>query len=334
MTSDFYKLNKNQWISSIHKDLVESYFIKVNIPNEESTIFLKFTFINSKKNKNASVWAIYFDTLNKNNIALKENFKPEFVNIDKDKFKISVGKNILAENTCLGKLENETNKIEWYLEFENNNKSLVHFPYTFMYELDFPKNKIVSPLIDTYFNGYFIINNRKINIINRKGMQGHNYGCKHSDNWIWTHCNYFENKSDTIFEGISSRLNLGPIKTSPLTIIYFKHKSKELLFNNVIDLFKNKSILKGLNWKFQAFNSKYLIEGEFYGSENDFVGLNYYNPDNTKVICINSMAINCNIKLKEKNLLFYNTIEEFYANKTAALEIGTSNGIKGIKVLV
>jgi len=46
------------------------------------------------------------------------------------------------------------------------------------------------------------------------------------------------------------------------------------------------------------------------------------------------MAINCYIKLKEKNLFFYNTIEEFYAKKTAALEIGTIKGIKNVKVVV
>lgn len=335
MKNEFLRLNKNQWINSKNKDLVESYFIKINIPNEEATIFLKFTFTNSIENKSASVWAIYFDTLNpENNIAVKENFSTEFINISNDKFEIKVGENIFSENICRGKLQNCENKIEWDIEFKNNNKSLVHYPHDIMYEIDFPKNKITSPLLDSYFNGYLLINDRKINIVDRKGMQGHNYGAKHSDNWIWTHCNYFDNSSDTVFEGISSKLNLGIVKTPPLTIIYFKHKNKELFFNNIIDLFKNKSIIDGLKWKFEAYNNKYLIEGEFWGNENEFTGLNYYNPDNSKVVCINSMAINCNIKLKEKNLFFYNTIGEFNARRTAALEIGTLKGINNVMVRV
>jgi hypothetical protein len=335
MKNEFLYLNKNQWINSFNKDLVESYFIKINIPNENCTIFLKFTFINSLKNKSASVWAIYFDTLNpENNIAIKENFSIEYISISKENFEIRVGENIFSENICKGKVQNEENKIEWDINFNNDCISLIHFPYEIMYEISFPKNKISSPILDSHFNGYLLVNDRKINILNKKGMQGHNYGPKHSDNWIWTHCNYFDNTSNAVFESISSRLNLGVFKTPPLTIIYFKYKNKELFFNSIIDFFKNKSILDGLKWKFQAYKDNYLIEGEFWGNENEFVGLNYYNPDNSKVVCVNSMAVNCNIILKEKNLFFYNTVAEFIAKRTAALEIGTLNGIDKVKVKV
>lgn len=336
MSKESEILNKTKWKHDLKDDLVESYFMKINCPNEDCAIFIKFTFINSLSgNSSGNVWAIFFDLKNpQNNVAIKENFSPNNIKVGIESLYLKLGKNFLSDGYTKGKIANSGIEAEWTLFFDKNSPPLIHFPFQAMYNMKFPKNKISTPYIDTNFYGYFTINGREIAINGSKGMQGHNYGESHSENWVWTHCNSFDNNEDAVFESVSSKLNIRGYSTPPMTIIYFKYQEKEIFLNSIPDFFLNKSEVDILKWKFKGRNTEYEIEGEFWGLPSNFIGLNYYNPDNTKVNCLNSMACLCKIILKRKFMGFFKIEEEFKATNTAALEIGTKSDLMGVEIKV
>lgn len=331
------KINHTIWNPEEKKDGVESYFLKINNPEKNCSLFLKFTFLNSAINGGfASVWAIYFDTDNpENNLALKQDFTSRDIAISKEVFNLKIGPNTLTTGFTSGKVIGENSEVTWELTFDTGSGSLIHFPYQAMYYLKFPKNKISSPYVDTKFYGSISVNGKKIEFNGKKGMQGHNYGVCHSDNWIWTHCNKFDNIDEkVVFEAVSSKLKLGGITTPPLTIIYFKNNDKEFLLNSLSDFFKNKSEVGKLSWDFQGIKDNYLIEGRFWEEPKNFIGLTYLNPDLTKVYCLNSMVANCKISLKLFKDGKYITEKEFYSTNTSALEIGSKDDLMGVSIRI
>lgn len=322
----FEKWNRPKWNKEISNPLVESFFFKINIPEEECVFFGKYTFLKSSSGKGESsgcLWGIFFDTTDRDrNRAFRETFNESEIATASNRFYLRIGGGELAPGIASGK----AGEMEWNLMFETGGETLVHFPYEAMYSLPFPRNKIVSPLVTTKFYGDLRIGSRKIHLSGAAGMQGHNWGARHSDYWVWTHCNHFDGSksSGAIFEGISSRLPVGNYWTPPLTIIYLKRGKEVFLFNNPVQLLIAKSRQKGLRWEFSAYDKDYKIEGFFFGESADFIGLNYINPDGSITPCINSMACGCEIRLFRRAgiSLKYELIETFSADKHAALEFG------------
>ncbi|MBM4389019.1 MAG: hypothetical protein FJ088_14860, partial [Deltaproteobacteria bacterium] len=324
--TEFERWNLAKWKRNIRTPLVESFFFKINIPEEECVFFGKYTFLKPSPGKGESsgnLWGIFFDTADRSrNRAFKETFhEPDIVSAS-NRFYLKIGAGELAPGLAAGK----AGEIEWNLTFETGGETLVHFPYEIMYSMPFPKNKIVSPLVSTKFYGDLKAGGRKIKINGSAGMQGHNWGSKHSSHWVWTHCNLFDKSGHggVVFEGISSRLPVGNYRTPPLTIICLKRGKEVFLFNNPIQFLSALSRQKGLRWEFGAYGGSHKIEGVFFGESDDFIGLNYINPDGTITPCLNSMACGCSIRLFKKKGFSgsYELLDVFSTDTHAALEIG------------
>ena len=52
-----------------------------------------------------------------------------------------------------------------------------------------------------------------------RGMQGHNWGTRHTELYAWGHCNDWEGHDDLVLEGVTACVKVGRILAPPLTVV-------------------------------------------------------------------------------------------------------------------
>ena len=83
--------------------------------------------------------------------------------------------------------------------------------------------KIVSPHPDLRFSGHYRVGDRRVEVDGWRGMQGHNWGRRHTHLYGWVHCNVWEDADDLVVEGITARVKLGPLLSPPITLVIAAH---------------------------------------------------------------------------------------------------------------
>lgn len=316
--------------------LVESYFLIFNLPQKEASLWLKWTFLKPLLNFGepiGEVWAIYSNKKDPSkNIAIKNTFKLKDIAISYERFYMRFGESELSMGLCKGRVEGKGAKIQWDLQFETGGYYLLHFPIPKMYELPFPKSKLVTPHLKTKFYGWFSINGEKEEVDGESGIQGHNWGSEHSPNWVWAYGSSFD-EGMGVFEVISSRIKVKNILLPPVTILFLRCKDDEIFINNPFLsplIFK---IEKGRYFfKFEAITLKHKIEGIVYSSKENLTGINYYGPDGTITHCINSTLANSEIKIFKRGVLGFNMAGILKGEGKSIIEFGTREDTMGIDI--
>ena len=325
-----------RWAPGTPRGHVESTFLKLNVPGQKVAFWLKFTVLQpipGAGEPKGEVWGIFFDSAHpEGNVAVKESFPISELTYQYDRFFLRFGKNEIARGRTNGSLGEGTHRaIAWDLTFTTGEKAFRHFPYQRMYELPFPKTKAVSPHIDARFKGTVTVNGRAFEVHEAPGMHGHNWGERHAEEWVWAHCNAFE-EPGVVFEGLSGRVALGPLNTPMLTILHLRTPEHRVTFNRLRDLLATASRLHGLYWSFEAKDGPYRLRGVVHGRPDVFVGVNYYDPDGTVHHCLNSKVAALELHLARRNGAVWDQVGSYRTQATCAFEIGTKGDTHGVRI--
>src|SRR5262249_36762487 len=151
-----------------------------------------------------------------------------------------------------------------------------------MYGRHFPSSKLVSPLPDIRVRGTVSVAGQRWELDAWPGLYGHNWGRGHAHHYGWGHCNAWENADANdalVLEGLSARVRIGPLLSPMTTLLCLSYGGVRYLLNHPANLLKNQGEVTPRRWRFAGKSRLVRLEGEFFSSTDDFVGLYYANPD-------------------------------------------------------
>jgi hypothetical protein len=178
--------------------------------------------------------------------------------------------------------------------------------------------KLVSPVPAALFSGQVTMNGRVIQFERLPGMQGHNWGRKHSHHYCWAHCSAFENESPSVyFEGFSAKIKLGPVVTPYLSMAALHLEDQTLRWNSLTAAATHRIRSDENSWRFRFSDDRFALEGSF--ASDRFAALDYINPNGTVSLCRNSKRAGAELTLYDRRT--GSPIRRLIAPAAAALEI-------------
>lgn len=314
----------------------EVYYLKLNHKKSSTAYWIRYTLLSPLAgcgNPIAELWGIFFDSKNPSrNLAFKKTYPADKSKFIKDKFLFQINDAVLTNNSAKGFLEKNGDFLQWDLNWQPNSETFYHAPYSFMYKGKIPKTKVLSPNVDIYFNGEITVNGEKLICENEPGQQTHIWGTKHAEKWTWCHCNDFKEDESAIFEGLTFQIKLGPVVVPPLSLFYLVYQNKKYFFNSLINGIRNKGNFKDDTFTFTAIGKEIILEGKVFASVENFVGVEYTDPDGEHLYCNNTKVANCEIIIFKKNGSGKKEIGKLTSNNTTALEFVSRQKDKRVEV--
>ena len=313
---------------------MESYFFKLNDPEGRRALWVKGTLLAKPgQAPRAEAWAIAFDREKGNRAAKLERPLPggwtETIRFSERELDVRIEGVHLGERSLLGELQGASGRIRWELSYEPLQGPLVPFPSLAMYRGAFPRSKLVSPVPDARFRGWYEVEGERVEVEGWRGMQGHNWGRSHAFRYAWAHCNQFEGQEDLIFEGLTGQVRMGPVTTPPITLLCLRVRGVRYDWNRPQDWLQARATTTTRRWEFQGRSDLGSLEGWLEAPTEDLVGLLYENPSGPATHCLNS-------KLARAELWFRPAGRPAIrlASRAAALEIGTTDPGHGVRMYV
>ncbi len=310
--------------TNLSRGFQEVWYLKFNIPNTQSALWLRFTLLSSSNQfrQVAELWGIYFDHQNgaTSKLALKQTFAMSAASFDPPVIKI--GQSTLSNQATDGVIQSRGKSIAWSLKTTQRSVASCNLVPKPLSQLKLVKNTVESVYEDLLFSGWIEIDGNRIEIDKALGMQAHLAGPKNGHNWVWAHCNSFTDEKnhlkDFVFEGLAARARLpGGLPTPTITSLYFWYQGKPYFFSTPTDWFRCHQKLKPNCWEIQAERGKLRFQGTIEFELRDFAGVTYEDTDGSLLYCSNSKLSNARFSVYENGRL----IENFVSKRSAALEI-------------
>lgn len=310
---------------------VESYFLKLNSPDQGFAVWLKFTFLAPLEGApQAEVWAVWFDMDDATRTRAWKTSVPLTPDvIAHPDIHLRIAGCELTTNSTRGTLGEANDRIEWDLRFTPGEAPLVHFPWAWMYEARIPKSKIVAPHPASRFSGSVCINGRHLRVSEAPGTQGHNWGAEHAWSYAWAHCSAFEGMgTDTFFEGFSAQLKIGNWLTPITSVAHLSLDGRRYAFNRLQSMFSRPISISHNRWQFRLENREHAITGVFDAPRHDFICLHYGNPDGSTAFCLNSKLASGELRLIDRH---ERVVTRLTTHRAAALEVLTRHADHGVR---
>ncbi len=313
---------------------VESYFCKLNSPDNRRALWLKATLrvpVAADRESVAESWAIVFER------GRPPRAAKQVVPLRAARFS-DVGLDLAVADLFwrTGKISGGVGhaggrEILFDLRSRDVQAPLAPLPATF-YAGSFPRFKFVSPSPDARFDGNYVVDGERVDVSDWRGMQGHNWGRGHTYRYAWGHCNQWDDvpAEDTLFfEGATAQIKLGPIVAPPVTLLAVGHRGVRHVFNTPLDLLRARGRHDMRRWSFSAENRLARVSGHLEAAGPEFAGLLYENPTGPPAHCLNSKLAQGELHLEVRG---HSPIVA--RTRSAALEIGTQSTDHGVIVLV
>ena len=325
--------NYSHWRPGSRKGLYESYFLRGNCPDEPRAFWIKYTIFAPKgrpKDTEGELWAVFFEGLEGDKVAVKETYSLRNCLFASDRFEVRVGQARLADGASSGICASGSNTIEWDLRHPTTNPPL-HFLPAWAYKSTFPKAKGLAPYPDLTWEGSLKVDGKSVDVSGWKGSQNHNWGEKHTDQYAWAQCNTFTDCPDTYMEMMSARLKLGPFWTPYINFLALHYRGQDLLFNTPASMFRARARFPArFEWHLSLDNGVYQAQCKVAGRKETFAGLRYRNPPGGEHACLNSKISSSEIKLLRDG----DEVETLRSDFTTAFELLTDETDHGVPLLV
>jgi hypothetical protein len=311
--------------NELQRAFYKTWYVRFNDPATQKALWLRFTVLSSANGfrRVSEVWGLFFHRLpNKEvkKVAIKQSYPLENF-LASGQANIRIGECELLPQQTRGTIQSKGQSIQWDLQFIEARENSVRFVPEFLSKTKLVKNSIITLCEETLFSGTVKINGETHTWREAPGMQGYMDGTKSSHSWVWGHCNTFLNEQGKqtpfIFEGFSTKAQLGPLLSPKLSSLYFFYNNENYHFNNL----KNAIYVKTKNslneWDFQADQDDLSFRGHARAEHKDFAGLTYEDTNGSLLYCSNSELAEMTIHVYRRGKLE----ATFHAPGTAALEI-------------
>jgi hypothetical protein len=319
---------------------VESWFVKLNPPGgEKRALFLKFTLVRPLPGGgegHGAVWAVWSVHGKPDaTVAAKRVFPLSQVLLDATTFRVVMGDCEFASGRAVGRVEGPGGSIAFDLTWPVDGPSWRLLPYNVAYDPAVPLNKVSSPAWTRLVDGGVTVNNTHVVIQGAPGMQGHNWGRRHPPAWAWAHGNGFQGHgTDTVVEAVALRPRVAGVGI-PLVAARVRAPGVDMTFNDLVSYAPTRCEWQpGRWWEFILRSPSHRLEARFHAPVTAYAGLRYPNPDGVDRLCLNTNLADAYVELRRGHGPLGKTLLRLESHAAAALEMGTSQGLNGVRPLL
>lgn len=302
--------NISKWDKQ-RRGFYEVWYLKFNLPASNGTagpaLWLRFTTLSLQNGlkKVAETWGIFFDPSGQGStrkLAVKNTATLGAYNTGTDG-SVQIEDSVFGPDHTSGCVVGRGNKIEWDLKFQPNDFTFFHVP-DMLQKLKLTKSIVCKPNVNIKFTGSFSVNDRKYEVNDAPGCQGHIWGKRYALGWAWAHCNMFEDGTDAAVELLSARVKLGGMIKSPqMSALYLEYKGERYEFNTMADAFSIKSDYHLTKWSFGAEKGPLRLVGQINCDLKDLLAVTYEDTEGSFLYCNNSELASMDLSLYFKGKL-------------------------------
>lgn len=274
----------------------EVWYLKFNLPAQGTTpgpaLWLRFTTLSLTNGlkKVAETWAIFFDPTAPGatkKIAIKNTASLGAYDTKSDG-SVQIEDSVFGADHTSGCVMGRGNKIEWDLKYQPNDFTFFHVPQV-LQKLKLTKSIVCKPNVNIKFSGTFSVNDKKYEVTDAPGCQGHIWGKRYALDWAWAHCNFFDSGADAAVEVLSARVKLGGMVASPqMSALFLEYKGERHEFNRLTDAFAIKSEYNLTKWGFTADKGALRVVGQINCDLKDLLAVTYEDTEGSYLYCNNS----------------------------------------------
>jgi hypothetical protein len=325
--------NQPQWTAG-RRGFYEVWYFKLNLPKAGPALWLRLTTLCGRDGKKqvAELWGIFFEPSDQGtatrHVAVKETLPvTEFAATDGE---IRIRDAFWGDGRTAGAIRSGGSEISWDLGFEPNTRGFDHVPPLFK-ALKLNKTTVVTPNPDLRFNGTFRINGREYTVSAAPGMQGHIWGVKNAIGWAWGHANCADDGTPFVFEGLTARIKLGGLLTSPpVSAFYFEYEGKPYSFASLSQALRAESRYTLEDWDFSVSQGDLTFRGKINTPASAFSGVQYEDTDGSHLYCHNSKISDLRLEVLRGGRLE----REIRATRTCAYELVARERDSRVELLI
>jgi hypothetical protein len=277
----------------------ESWFLRGNHPTRNEAFWIRYTIFSPRDRPQAAIgelWVIYSNGETKQIRVAKQEIPIARCQFADHGLNVRIGEATLASGELRGEAS-APHRIRWQLSYRGGGAPMLLLP-KYLYAAPLPKSKALSTRPHVIFSGTLEVDGEVIEISDWVGSENHNWGSKHNDSYAWGQVVGFDNDPEAFLECATAKLKFGPLWTPPLTVVCLRTEGQDFRWNSLVQSVAAKGVWKFFDWTFDSEQHGLRISGRFSATNQDFVGLTYYNPPGGSHTCLNSKIASCEITLQ------------------------------------
>lgn len=294
---------------------VESFFFKANDPQRRRALWTKLTLFANGKESYGETWAILFDADSGRHRAAKNRWGLEEVNIDPARGGVAIGSCIAEEGAgtahTRGLVTADDFSLSWDLRLDDELGPYRHLPADWLYRSRITGYKLLSPHPCAAVSGRVEIwpgpaegsERQMIAVDGWRGMQGHNWGRRHTERYAWSHCNLFEERAQageaSFFEGFWARARIAGLPRA-VSMGRLVIRGRAYRFDTWRNLRGGRGEVTPTSWRFALDGPDGRLCGVVEGRPDDTVGLVYANPIGPPAHCLNTKIAELTLTLNPR----------------------------------
>jgi hypothetical protein len=312
---------------AFRQSLVESYFVKLNHPEQGWAAWVKYTFLRAADpaHDRAATWFTFFDPqarLGGELLQLKRSIPLKQCTVAGRPFEVRMGKSVLMEGRADGTISGGPT---WRIRFDPGDRPFFLLPQPF-YSPRVPATKLTTPVPHATALGEIRLGRERLLFDSAELSLGHNWGARHADAYVWGQARVALDSGDALFfEGFSlplptRRLASLPLVGRMLSAPRCLTAGKCLLHGprpgagggrsepTVLDLslpdawlLSSATIQEG-RWEFRMESALWRLDGRLCWDQKLVARLVYEQPDGPVRTCRNSMLADAELTLSRRTV--------------------------------
>ena len=258
----------------------EVWYSLVSHPDQPVAFWYRYTLVMTADGGEARVWAALTDDRpdGLEDVFITERFEPGSATIG-DPFALSIGtKSRLTDAEATGRVVSETHEVEWSLSYEpddltftpvRDEDQMLEWARQLDTGVHWSANQSVA------MEGTVTVDGTDIELSNAPGHQGHTAGPSAPDDWVWTHCNAFED-GDVALEVLSSDGRITPACLRLPEGDFLLNRQDQVL-GETLETLENEPG----RWRFRAETDEVAFEATVEADTDHWQLASYLTPDSS-----------------------------------------------------
>lgn len=143
---------------------------------------------------------------------------------------LRIGEAALTPTRASGELKAGGRALRWDLEFLPAERAVYMAPYP-LRSLGLTSTTMLIAQPDARFRGRVLIGDRELMLDGAPGTLAHLWGTKHTERWVWAHCNAFQGRDDCALDAVAVWVRrLGGLR-GPLTSVFLRYRGRDFCLN-------------------------------------------------------------------------------------------------------
>ena len=234
--------------------------------------------------------------------------------VGSDTFRVRIGGAEMGSGYARGSLDEGGRKVAWDLSFPTEAPTYRPLPRA-LYLGGVASTKPLSPNVDTRASGTISVDGEPVEIASAPAQQGHVYGTRHAERWVWAHCADFLDET-AVVHAMTAQARRGPVTTPFTTFIGVQWHGRWIRLGKISG---RRDFSLGV-WRIRAQNRLYRLAGRIEVPPQAMLRATYHDPDGTPRYCHNSEISSCRLALFERRARGYEEVALLESNGTTHAE--------------